>query len=352
MAQLDTAPLWTWVNERHAIYIRKWIREGGWDSPGNPWPYAPEGADLEECDPEHFAVAESGPLTLDPVMSQYRFCNVFRELDRVTVWIRENIRERYADHPNLWLMLAIARYINWPETLQWLMNRGQTKCDFNAWPNTQGYGQPDFLPHFAFSPEALGNALDHWSSLGKKVYTGAYMIRAESNPKAEWYSWTKQQYVARIVIGRLWEDRETWERHLSGSNHAEGVTLQSVWERFQQPRYIGWGPFMAYQVVVDMRHTRFLRDAPDINTWAALGPGSRRGLNRLAGRPVDFALTQARGLEEMRLIWEEQDARRAPWVPPIDLSDIQNALCETDKYLRVQLGEGKPRAQYVPGRGW
>lgn len=31
--------------------------------------------------------------------------------------------------------------------------------------------------------------------------------------------------------------------------------------------------------------------------------------------------------------------------------EVPNILCETDKYLRVLNGEGKPRALYVPGRG-
>ena len=35
----------------------------------------------------------------------------------------------------------------------------------------------------------------------------------------------------------------------------------------------------------------------------------------------------------------------------IDFSDVPNILCETDKYLRVKLGQGTPRALYVPGRG-
>lgn len=336
---MNSAPLWEWINERHAIYIRKELRAG--KDPADLW--VPQDADLEEADPNHFAARPDGPLTDDPVLQQYRFCNVFRELDRVTVWIRRNIQEPFADHPDLWLMLAIARYINWPPTLQFLMNRGEAKCDFNAWPNNEGQG----LPHFAFSPEALGNALDHWSATGAKVYTGAYMIRAESNPNAEWYSWTKQQYIARIVIGRLWEDRDVLTRALN----VPGQTIQNVHGFLTAKRYIGWGPFMAYQVCVDLRHSRYLRDAPDINTWAALGPGSRRGLNRLAGRPVDFNLPQQRGLEEMISLWEEQEARRAPWVPPIELSDIQNSLCEVDKLLRARSGEGRPRAMYVPGRG-
>lgn len=353
---MDSAPFWEWVNERHAIYIRKALRAGA--DPADL--HVPQDCDLEECDPNHFAARSDGPLTDDPALAQFRFCNVFRELDRVTHWINRNIQVPFADHPDLWLMLAIARYVNWPPTLQFLMNRGERKCTFNAWPNNDGQG----LPHFAFSPEELGRALDHWKAHGEKVYTGAYMIRAESNPKAEWYSWTKQQYVARIVIGRLWEDRAEWLKLLApelteGRYNCAGDryvmpqrSLEQVWRAFQQPRYIGWGPFMAYQVVVDMRHSRYLRDAQDINTWAALGPGSRRGLNRLAGRPVDYALGQAQGLEEMLTLWREQDRWRAPWVPAIDLSDIQNSLCEVDKLLRVQTGEGKPRSSYVHGRGY
>jgi len=339
---MDSKPFWEWVNERHAIYIRKELRAGR--DPADL--HVPQDCDLEDCDPNHFAARVDGPLTDDPVLQQYRFCNVFRELDRVTQWIDRHIREPFADHPDLWLMLAIARYINWPPTLQYLMNRGEVKCNFNAWPNDNGQG----LPHFAFTPQGLGDALDARSATGEKVYTGAYMIRAESNQKAEWYSWTKQQYIARIVIGRLWEDRAEWSDLL---NHGGGWVppLQTVWERFQQPRYIGWGPFMAYQVVVDLRWTRYLRDAPDINTWSALGPGSRRGLNRLMGLAPEAPLNQPTGLALMRELWAEQDEHRAPWVPRIDLSDIQNALCETDKLLRARSGQGRPRAMYVPGRG-
>jgi len=332
---IDSAPFWQWVNERHAIYIRKELRRGV--DAGDV--HAPLGADLEEADPDHYAMRETGPLTSDPVLAQFSFCNVFRELDRVTMWIDRHIREPFKDHPDLWFMLATARYINWPETLAWLINTkvfpGQKNNDLPSWPSRVG-----------FEPAWMGDALDVWSALGKKVYTGSYMIRAESNPKAEWYSWTKQQYIARIVLGRLWEDRGGWR----AMNDNTGHTLEQVWGWFQDKRYIGWGPFMAYQVVVDMRHTRLLRNATDINTWAALGPGSRRGLNRLHGRDVDFSLSQAQGLEEMRALFDEQGEKRAPWVPPIDLSDIQNCLCETDKWLRARTGEGRPRSLYVPGR--
>jgi len=64
------------------------------------------------------------PFTQDVILQTFKFCNVFREHDRVTTWIRENIREPYDKHPNLFVMLGMARIYNLPETLQALIDNG------------------------------------------------------------------------------------------------------------------------------------------------------------------------------------------------------------------------------------
>lgn len=329
MLELEQAqPLVDWINERHAIYMRKAILEDQIER-GAPYPALSELGRL--------AWGKGGwtldRLTEDPILREYRFCNVFRELDRVTVWIRENIREPYADHEHLWYMLAIARFINWPDTLEWLIEAGSG----GAWPD-----------HPRFSPAEMSAALEVRRSTGKKMETGAYMIRAESDPKKEWYSWPKQRYISEIVLGRLWRDRVRVEAHLRGNS------LRGAFDFIRsQPDYVGWGPFMTHQVIVDLRWTRYLRDAPDVGRWASIGPGSARGLNRLHGRPLKQAVPQARALEEMLELQEliHQPGVLKPWVPAIELADIQNCLCETDKWLRARQGEGRPRSQYVPGRG-
>ena len=84
-------------------------------------------------------------------------------------------------------------------------------------------------------------------------------------------------------------------------------------------QFDGWGPFMAYQAVVDMRFTRLLSGAADIATWAAAGPGTIRGLNRLHGRPTDFALPQYRALDEIRAIFAVTEAETGV---AIDFSDV------------------------------
>jgi len=257
--------------------------------------------------------------TVDPILSTWRFCNVRREDDRVTVWVRENIRERYADHPHLWFMLCIARQINWPETLAALI-------DANAWPNRD-----------TFEPRMMTAILNQRKAKDEKVYTGAYMISAPSTKGAD-----KQAYIAEQVIGGLWSRRVIFEKHFAGQQ-----TLQRTHELIMRTN--GWGQFMAYQAVVDMRFTRLLEQAGDLEGWAAAGPGTLRGLNRLHGRDKDAQLSQGQALAEMRAIYKVVSQETGV---TMDFSDVPNILCETDKYLRVKNGEGVPRARYVAGRGY
>lgn len=286
----DYTPLFHWVRERESIRMRK---EDGRLIPGN-W-------------------------TDDEILRTYRFCNVRREDDRGTTWIRENIREPYAGHPHLWLMLCIARQINWPPTLQRLI-------DVSAWPDSTNF---DFAP-------AMTRELNAWKASGEKVYTGAYMISAPSTKGAD-----KQSYIAETVIGDLWNRRDSFARLFRRK-----PSLREVHEHIMRSN--GWGPFMAYQAVVDMRFTALLQDAEDVSRWAAAGPGTIRGLNRLHGRSVDYSLSQSQALTEMRAIYAVVQQETSV---TMDFSDVPNILCETDKYLRVKNGEGKPRALYVPGRG-
>lgn len=293
-------PLFSWVKARETIRIRK--------DAGDPQPW-----------------------TDDPILATYRFCNVRREDDRVTVWVRETIRRGYAGHSYLWLMLCIARQINWPDTLTELIARG-------AWPREA----TDFRP---FDPAFVAAVLNERKARGDKVYTGAYMISAPAEKGAD-----KQSYIAVTVIGDLWRRRDTfhhlWIGRVDGFGPDRVPTMQRVHDWLMRSK--GWGAFMAYQAVVDMRFTALLDQAEDRASWAAAGPGTIRGLNRLHGRPVDASLSQERALSEMRAIYKvvEQETGVA-----MDFSDVPNILCETDKYLRVKNGEGKPRALYVAGRG-
>jgi hypothetical protein len=63
------------------------------------------------------ATGQLRPWTNDPILDSWSFCNVRREDDRVTCWIAVNWREPHANDQDLFFAMAVARLVNWPDTL-------------------------------------------------------------------------------------------------------------------------------------------------------------------------------------------------------------------------------------------
>lgn len=276
------------------------------------------------------ARGEPFPWSIDPIFNENRFCNVRREDDRGTIWIREHIREKFVGHEHLWFMLCIARMINWTETLQLLI--GLNTKRYYTWPAAIGNSLL-----IRWDANHMQEALHQIRVGGGKVWTGAYLIPSGPN-KGE----PREVHICQNVLKPLWEARATFTRLIDQPRlHIEAMHNLLI-------SFKGFGQFIAYQACVDMRFTPILQNAPDRETWAAAGPGTIRGLNRTHGRPLDFRLTQSQARIEMREIYRVIQVRTGV---TMDFSDVPNILCETDKYLRIKAGEGKMRAKYVPGRG-
>lgn len=283
-AQAAEAKFWYWINARHAIYLKR----------------------LQGAPP---------PWTDDPILQEYRFTNPFRENDTTTVWIRENLREPYADSVYLWFLMALARHINWPPTLKEIM------------ANTD-------LPA-KWRPKEVYNIMKKRKDAGQKVYTSAYVLSATAA------AGDKLRYTTEIVLDNLWKN--VLPTKLCGTIEGATTYLQ---------KFYGTGSFLAGQITTDLIYTRYLCDAPDKFSWAAPGPGSMRGLNRIFKRPIDWHIPQAQAIAEMRALTELANSGTVleSHVPlPILISDIQNCLCDgADKYNRVLNNEGRPRQRFVP----
>jgi hypothetical protein len=249
------------------------------------------------------------PWTDDVIFQQFRFCNAYREYDKVTRWISQNWREPNKGDPDLWFALAVARHLNLPETLRLL-----------------GYPVP-------WSEKKFLTLLRKRKSQGLTSYNAAYMIRASKDSD-------KAGYLAEKVFKPLWKNRKALRPVV-------GDTLENFHQRlFSQ---FGLGSFMAAQIVADMKYVEPLKSASDWWEFAASGPGSRRGLNRLLGRDVKAHWREKDWREELAKfrvqIKPEFEEHGLAWCTA---SDAQNQMCETDKYLRVKLGEGRPKQRYRP----
>lgn len=295
---MNPEPLFNWINERHRIYLKR--------QAGEPWPW-----------------------TSDEILKTYRFCNVFRELDTVTVWIREHWREPFADHCNLWFAMCLARQINWPDTLAFIQEYANFPAEWN--------------------PNKVYEAMRVLQHQKKKVYTGAYMLKGDSAAYRAAGSVkglaenNKPLYTVYKILDNVWE-QHLEEQKSDGAEFPTSIQRCVEWlERFH-----GWGGFLAYEVATDLRHTRYLCNAPDIMTWANPGPGAKRGLNRLYKRELNAPLERSQAILEMQFLLSESPNYLHLHVPALEMRDIEHSLCETDKWLRVKNGEGRPRSLYHP----
>lgn len=290
-SSLDT--YWYWINERHRIWYKRQL-------------------------------GQKRPWTEDWIFKTFKFTNVFRQLDRGTIALMDMLKSRYpllyrtdVAPPGHDVLIEVMRNI-------WIYRL------FNLDIHAKEFGFIDDL-------EAYKEYIRGRKRRGEKIFTSAHMTTASgmSVDKAELY---------------LEACEEAWE-------YAETISIESMEAAFHDLReYKCLGGFTAYEIVCDMRFIPgLLYDAPDVLSWANMGPGAKRGLTRL-GLPCR---NQKEAVQSMQRLWDMapeflQDHIRphhprasssVPY-PPFELREIEHTLCEFDKYERVRTGAGRPRERF------
>jgi hypothetical protein len=256
------------------------------------------------------------PYTLDPILAKYRFCNVRRRDDRVSQWLIKNYYRSVSG--DVWFRALLARLINWPPTLLYLMDKL-------------------VIPHRAedFNAYLFIEAMKELESKGEKVYSSAYIVYP-TMVKGNTKSVNLCEYIIKPTISMASKMRGAVA---SGSIK---YTTNQLAEAF------GIQTFIAGQVSADLTYLRGqLDNAIDLYSWAPMGPGSRRGLNRLHERKLLKTTTEKQFNQELIEVRETVIGSNQSF-KDLTLHDYQNIMCEFDKYQRVKTGEGKPRQNYKP----
>ena len=243
------------------------------------------------------------PWTTDQIIRTTRFCNIRREDDRVTRWIKDNWRDPYRHHENLAFAMCVARTVNWPDTLGKL-----------------GFPEVWDRDRFIYVMDSLNQA-------GTKAWTGAYMVTGGFSKGGE----TKQTIIARVL-----DDAYIWCKTIKKS-----MPLGLAYEIIRTAR--GLGTFLAAQVIADLKYTPLLEYADDWWTFCAPGPGSSRGLNYLHGRlPGQYinATQFSKEVNEVRVLISHNTGY------DLTAHDTQNCLCEFSKYVRIKYYKGRAKAQF------
>lgn len=260
---------------------------------------------------------EPWPWTQDPILQKYSFTNVKRLHDRTTQWLLKNRYTPNADRPGGEIIFNAALYryfgtIEWAEAVGWVRRWDPSKV------------------------AALARArLD----AGERVFTGAYLVTNAG------HKGPKEEVLCHKFLTPVWKARE----YLTMRTTETGLWRVLVEELRNFEGFGGTG-FMAKEAVQDVMLTPLLANCTDRYTWSPCGPGARRGLNWAYGRSPEKNIPEQQCVEEMHELLLLHK-RHAVGLPMLEMHDIQFQLCEVWKYMKVELGLGRPRKMYKPEKG-
>ena len=276
-----------WINERHRIYINR------------------------------FVFNQPKPWSDDPIFQQWKFTNVFRELDVGTMALKNMIRHHMDSQNHNLLFFNIFWYRL-----------------FNLADHAEN-------PGFVESFEKLETCIRMKQGYGGKIFTTAHLYTSSAHGRKE--GETNFEMALRII-------EDVWDRRFEFTDRIRGCnTMEEVFNILKSIYSIG--NFLAYEMTCDLRFTTLLCSSDHMD-WVNIGPGAKRGLRRL-GLPVKitsliklYYIVRDRSMDHVRKHFLSN--RHMPRIiyPPFELREIEHSLCEFDKYERIRLGQGRPKQKY------
>jgi hypothetical protein len=245
-----------------------------------------------------------GKPTKDPILSQRKFTNVFRVLDRGSQYLLD-LMDLYDDPLDRVALSYFYRQVNRPDTMQDIIqaNDGYAPC-FAEITDPMWYD------------EVVAGVVDRRPGA---FLSGAYIILIKPGD-------------SRGTLAKMREMFPAAGPYLATvAEEADLVTRVALLRKTP-----GLGPFMAMQIATDLGYCRGEPDQE--NTFILAGPGSRRGVGFISDRkPEDVIKTFP--VDELPAL-PGSNGRPASWM------DVQNVFCEFSKWVRLfrqgYTGGGKP----------
>ena len=276
------------------------------------------------------------PWTLDPVLQSGRFCNVYRELDKVTEWIMSNVINPNLHNPNIMCLALVARQINHPDTLGIMINEG---FDFFTRPN---------------NTRLFKIFRNIQNTKGTKLVTGAYIVNTIFPKDFQKVDGSKGDYIANFFVPKLWEMRDSLRDGLATNSFLKVI------DSFKQVH--GIGAFLANQAAVDLSYTRLLRKATDIDSTWNPGPGTLKGIRWITDdwtlsngqKNLNIALDKYlvdlnTAISKDKLFSSNKSDMRTNLVP-ISGPNASNTLCELSKIVWMATGRRDRMKNRYPGK--
>ncbi|KAF5375397.1 hypothetical protein D9615_007996 [Tricholomella constricta] len=253
------------------------------------------------------------PWSDDPIFQKYAFCNTFRVLDKLSQYIIREVIEKGPQDPQEVLFRVT------------LFN---TFTKIETWELLVSELGP--LTWARYKREAYRKVLTRAKQAGTTLYTGAFQKPA---PKFEF----KDAHVNHLCLLEVLMESDLPGRFLNAKY------LAQVYELLLS--FPSMGEFATYQLMLSLSYTELLNFSN--MDFVISGPGASSGLGKMFGlQKIKTAKETVPGIEEEIIRWlaENQGSQferlnlkfsgLGPDCLPMDLADVEHALCEVDKYSR------------------
>jgi hypothetical protein len=252
------------------------------------------------------AAGDPGPWTTDPILQRFKFCNAYRASDRASQFlIREVI---YApgdfDADDTLLRLILFRLFSKPST----------------WTALEAELGP--IGRSTIHGNRLAETLERLQAQGS-IYTGAFILCA-----------TDAYGKDRKFLNHIELLRHMFRRRALPMAIGRARSLSDVYDALR--RYPLIGPFMGYQLAIDINYSELVDF--DEDEFTVPGPGAERGIRKVF---------PGVGKREMTSVIHWMTEHQAEETDKLGIKlatlfgrhlhaiDCQNLFCELDKYARV-----------------
>jgi 5-hmdU DNA kinase-like protein len=246
---------------------------------------------------------EPGPWTSDPILREFKFCNVYRAADRVSQYMIRDVcyhGEPCTDEDRLFQITAFRTF---SKTGTW-----QTVRDI--------LGRYPVLDDLADG--SFGNALDQARQRNGGLYTGAFILCA-----TDAYGQSAKHRNHVELFRHMFLNDELGQSLLAVGS------LRAVYELLHG--YPLMGDFMSYQTTIDLNYSALIGFSE--NEFIQPGPGALRGIKKVFEDPGDY--TPAEIVRWMTEQQHDEFARLGLLFTglcgrPLHAIDCQGLFCETD----------------------
>ena len=286
-----------------------------------------------------FIDKSSAPWTDNEIFRKYKFCNLYREHDRSSQWeIRNIIMDNSLSDKNLIWKILVYRTFNNPETFARAINKWP-----NGIPNYEDYVENEFAEH-----------INDIRIMGLNPFTNAYSITGNISAGN-----SIDDAFCHIVIPAIHKSLEAMCMMLQNAVTPEQIVTFLM-------TLPGASSFTAHEYYQDFTYISIYTDRNimkfDQNDYTNLGPGSSQGIRlifpKLKGSEQLSCYEYLQDIAEEKL--EEIGLEKGELMPYVkwnkelqkyevinecnlSLNQIEGALCEFSKYMRILRNTGRPR---------